>query len=63
MLASRIVAPQKWNVPDLTETCHGIGEGVSAPPTTLSELIIYEGISAKKDLYFIIIHLGVLLKT
>ena len=31
--SSKIVAPQKWELNDCTETCHGIGDGASWPPT------------------------------
>ena len=47
-----IVAPQNVNVPDLTETCHGIIDGASAPPTILSEFNINAGMSARKKLDF-----------
>ena len=49
MLASKMVAPQKWKEPVLTDTCHGIGEGASSPPTILSALVMKDGISAKDD--------------
>ena len=49
-----MVAPQKWKEPVLTDTCHGIGEGASSPPTILSALVMKDGISAKGDkLYFV----------
>ena len=41
-----MVAPQKWKEPVLTDTCHGIGEGASSPPTILSALVMKDGISA-----------------
>ena len=53
MDASKIVAPQKCDSKDLTETCHGIGDGASWPPTispvsNLLVLAMNEGISAAK---------------
>jgi hypothetical protein len=44
-----MVAPQKWKEPVLTDTCHGIGEGASSPPTILSALVMKDGISAKDN--------------
>ena len=48
-----MVAPQKWKEPVLTETCHGIGEGASSPPTILSALVMKDGISAKENEYIL----------
>ena len=47
-----IVAPQNVKVPDLTETCHGIIDGASTPPTILSEFNIKAGMLARKNLDF-----------
>ena len=57
MDASKIVAPQKCDSKDLTETCHGIGDGASWPPTIsdvlkfLFALVIKDGINAKSKKY------------
>ena len=48
-----MVAPQKWKEPVLTDTCHGIGEGASSPPTILSALVMKDGISANDNEYIL----------
>ena len=65
MDASKIVAPQKCDSKDLTETCHGIGDGASWPPTisdvlkSLFALVIKDGINAKRKNTIIAVKLTV----
>jgi len=46
VLASKIVAPQNWKLPDKRATCHGMGEGAASPPTILLASNMNCGISA-----------------